>query len=325
MKSAQLHNSNQILLVGAGAMSQEYLRVLRALEVELTVVCRSKSSAKKFSEQTGYPAVSGGLKKFFQKDKNNIKTAIVAVGVENLASVSIELLQHGINKILIEKPAGIYLKEVTDLSELADHKKASLFVAYNRRFYTSTQKAKELIKLDGGATSFYFEFTEWSHLIAPLVKGESVKERWFLSNSSHVVDLAFFLGGKPKEIATYIRGKDNLSWHPSASVFSGSGVTVNDALFSYHADWTGPGSWSVEIVTNKNRLILKPLEQLQIQRIGSVNIKHVELSDAIDKSFKPGLYKQVEGFMNDNFTDCCTISDQQEMMKIYNKISNYKV
>ena len=31
----------------------------------------------------------------------------------------------------------------------------------------------------------------------------------------HVVDLAFFLGGKPEEISTFISG--SLDWHPSAS------------------------------------------------------------------------------------------------------------
>jgi len=325
LKSAQLHNFGQILLVGAGEMSREYLRVLHALEVDFTVVCRSKSSAKKFSEQTGHPAISGGLKNFFKDNKNNISAAIVAVGVENLANVSMQLLQNGINKILIEKPAGIFFKEITDLAKLANNHKASVFVAYNRRFFASSQKAKEIIKLDGGATSFNFEFTEWSHVIEPLVKGDSVKERWFLSNSSHVADLAFFLGGKPQEITSYTRGKDNLSWHPTASVFSGSGVTINNVLFSYYADWTGPGRWGVEIVTKKNRLILRPMEELQIQRIGSVNIEHLEISDAIDKSFKPGLFKQVEAFINDDFTDLCTIVDQHESMKIFHKIANYTI
>ena len=74
-----------------------------------------------------------------------VPTAIVAVGVENLASVSMQLLQYGINKILIEKPAGIFFKEITDLVKLANNNKASVFVAYNRRFYASSQKAKEII------------------------------------------------------------------------------------------------------------------------------------------------------------------------------------
>ena len=322
MKTAQLHSFSEVLLVGAGVMSREYFKVLQALEAKHTVVCRSKNSAEQFFNTTGHPVLSGGLKKYFQNNKKNVKTAIIAVSVENLASVSMELLQRGFKKILIEKPAGIYFDEIVEIAKLAENNEASVFVAYNRRFYGSSQKAREIIELDGGATSFNFEFTEWT-TEKPLVTDNAVQKRWFLSNSSHVVDLAFFLGGKPKEISSYTGGKDNLSWHPSASTFCGSGLTVNDALFSYHADWTGPGRWGLEIVTNQHRLILRPMEQLQMQTIGSVKTKFVEISDHLDKSFKPGLYKQVKAFLNDDFKDFCTIADQQDMLKYFYTISDY--
>jgi len=325
LKTAQSHNHRQVLLVGAGDMSKEYLKVIQTLGVDCTVVCRSKSSAQKFSNDTGHPALSGGLEDYFENKKINMNTAIVAVSVANLATVSMELLQHDFNKILIEKPAGLFLKEIDDIKKLANEKKASVFVAYNRRFYASSKKAKEIIESDGGATSMNFEFTEWSHVIEPLDQENIVKERWFISNSSHVVDLAFFLVGQPKEITSYTTGGDNLFWHPSASAFSGSGITLNNVIFSYHADWMGPGRWGIEIVTNKNRLILRPLEQLQIQKIGSVTTDYVNISDSIDKSFKPGLFKQVESFINEDFTDLCTISDQLDSMMIFQKISNYKI
>ena len=100
-------------------------------------------------------------------------------------------------------------------------------------------------------------------------------------------------------------------------------MAVNDALFSYHANWTGPGRWGLEIVTNQHRLILRPMERLQMQTIGSVKTEYIEISDRVDKNFKPGLYKQVEAFLNDDFTDFCTIADQQDMLKNFYKISHY--
>ena len=41
-------------------------------------------------------------------------------------------------------------------------------VGFNRRFYSSVLKAKDIIHEDGGVKSFFFEFTEWSHVIAGL-------------------------------------------------------------------------------------------------------------------------------------------------------------
>ena len=65
----------------------------------------------------------------------------------------------------------------------------------------------------------------------------------------HVVDLAFYLCGKPDEISCYTTG--GLNWHSAASVFAGAGITKKNVLFSYNANWGAPGRWGVEIMTKK--------------------------------------------------------------------------
>jgi hypothetical protein len=137
-----------------------------------------------------------------------------------------------------------------------------------------------------------------------------------------VADLAFYLAGKPKQIATYTSGGNQ--WHPSASVFSGAGVSEHGALFSYSANWESAGRWSVEVLTAKHRLIFRPMEKLQITKKGSVAIEFVEIEDTLDIQFKPGLYKQTELFLNDEVQDFCTIQEQSQMAAIYSQIANYK-
>ena len=110
-----------------------------------------------------------------------------------------------------------------------------------------------------------------------------------------------------------------------SSVFSGSGVAENDALFSYHANWAAPGRWKVEILTKRNRIILEPLEGLLVQKIGSVEKSMMEIDNQKDLSFKPGLFNQVKAFVNNDLENFCTISEQRESMKVYNKISNYDI
>ena len=222
-------------------------------------------------------------------DRNHINQSGIHVGT------TIKLITAGVKNILVEKPAGLNLEEVTNIANMAKENSTNVYVAYNRRFYASTLKAQEIIKEDGGVTSFNFEFTEWSHVIEKLDKSEKVKNAWFYANSTHVVDLAFFLGGKPKEMSCYATG--GLPWHPSASVFAGAGISETGALFSYQANWEAPGRWGVEILTKKHRLILRPLEKLQIQKIGSINVEYVDIDDRLDVEFKPGIYKQVETFL----------------------------
>jgi len=313
----------KILLVGAGQMSRDYLKVLKSMQLEIDVVCRSDRSAREFHKETGQHVFSGGLEKYLEDNGSFPQYAIVAANVTNHSSLSSLLIKHGVKNILIEKPASQSFSEILHLDKLVRKNKVSAFVAYNRRFYSSVLMAKEIIQQDGGISSFVFEFTEWSHIIGKLNKEKAEMERWFISNSSHVADLAFYLGGYPKELKSYSLGQGNLDWHPSASVFVGSGITNKNILFSYHADWESPGRWGLELLTKKNRLILKPMEKLQIQKLGSVEINYADLDDQIDKDFKPGLFRQVKAFIHGRNKDFCTVEDQKQLMKVYYQISNY--
>jgi hypothetical protein len=133
--------------------------------------------------------------------------------------------------------------------------------------------------------------------------------------------MAFFLGGKPREIVHYAAG--GLEWHPAASIFAGAGVSDSGALFSYQANWAAPGRWGVEVLTGKHRLIFKPLEKLQVQKLGSVAVEFLEIDDAIDTQYKPGLFRQVQEFLNPDPRHLCTIQEQAAIVDIYNKMAHY--
>ena len=312
--------SKNIWLVGAGEMAIDYHNVLNDLKVPFSVVGRGIESAISFTEKTGLRPVSGGLSSFLSKSPEPCSHAIVAVGVEKLAETTKALLKYGIKNILVEKPAGLNKEEIESVAKLTKEKNENVFVGYNRRFYASVLKTKEIIKADGSLISFNFEFTEWSHKIGKLKIAPGVKENWFLSNSTHVVDLAFYLGGMPAKISTYVSG--GLDWHPSASIFSGAGVSEKGALFSYQANWESAGRWSVEMLTKAHRLILCPMEKLQIQKRGSVKIDFDENIDySFDKKFKPGLYRQTECFINNKYDQLLGIKQHANMLKYYNIIS----
>lgn len=314
---------NNVWLIGAGGMAQDYIKVLDSIGIDFTVIGRSKESAKKCNEATGCEVKIGGVNEFLTTNPNICTHAIVAVGVEKLYEATRELLNYGVKNILVEKPGALYNNEFEELVALAKEKNANVLIAYNRRFYASVLKAQEIIKQDGGVTSFNFEFTEWSHVIEPLVKADGVKEKWFLCNSTHVVDLAFFLGGTPKEICSFTAG--NLDWHSSASNFSGAGITENGALFNYHANWESAGRWSVEILTKEHRLIFRPMEKLQVQKRGTIAQEFDEtIAYSFDDEFKPGLYVQTKNFIENNFKNFCSIEEQKDILNIYNKIANYK-
>lgn len=313
---------NNTWLIGAGGMAQDYIKVLKDLETDITVIGRSETSAIKFQKETGVTVISGGVDKYIARNPEVPTHAIVSVGVEKLFETTKSLLSYGIRNILVEKPGFLYNKEANELETIIEENNANVIIAYNRRFYASVIKANKIIKNDGGVTSFNFEFTEWAHVIEKIEKAPGVKEKWFLANSTHVVDLAFHLGGKPKEFSAYTSG--SLEWHTSSSNFSGSGISDKAALFNYQANWESAGRWSVEILTKNNRLIFKPMEKLLIQKKGTIpQIEDESIDYILDEKYKPGLYLQTKNFLENDFNGMCKFKEQKEFYPIYNKIAGY--
>ena len=310
-----------VWVIGVGPMAIDYFRVINSLDYKSKFVGRGDLSSKIFFEQTKVNPHKGGLDLFLEKFPEKCSHAIVAVGVENLTDCTIKLINYGIKHILVEKPAGLTLNQITKIRAVSNKKKASVYIAYNRRFYKSVNKAKKLIADDGGLSSFHFEFTEFGHKIKKLSKLNKIKEHLLLCNSSHVIDLAFFLGGKPDSFNSF--QSDSLSWHPSAAVFTGCGITTSAALFSYHANWKSPGRWGIELNTKNLRLKLQPLEQLFLQNKNSFDWKAIKLNDSKDKDFKPGLYRMVSDFLDYRFEYFPNISDQCQLIDICYKIANY--
>ena len=311
-----------VWLVGAGEMSVEYSKVLTALSAKTTVIGRGGASADSFQVLTGVPIRRGGIRNFLDSQPKLPDAAIVSVGVEQLADATICLLEYGIRDLLVEKPAGLTLEEIRAVGEVAGRTDARVSVAYNRRFLASVMKAREILAEDGGVKSFAFEFTEWPHKIASLQKASGVKEHWFLANSSHVADLAFYLGGEPNEITCLTAGALEV-----ASVgrdIRWLWVAEGGALFSYQANWGAPGRWGVEVMTKSHRLILRPLEELRVVQTGAVAEEHVEISGEWDREFKPGLYAQVQSFLEGDRVGLLPMHEQVRRGSLYGRMAAFE-
>ena len=303
-----------IWIIGAGTIAQEYAKVLTALGYQFQMIGRGEEKARQVEETLGYNVIRGGLDIFIESEPELPEAAIVATNLGSLAPNTTALLNYGVKRILCEKPGFLYPEECEKVAALAKEKAAEVYLAYNRRFFSSVLKAKEIIAEDGGLTSFNFEFTEWGHVIAKYNKPQDELKNWFYANSTHVVDLAFFLGGSPVEMISYT--KDEADWHKPIN-FAGAGRTDKDALFTYQANWDAPCRWAVELLTSQHRIYLKPMEQLQLQDKGSVKVYPVEIDNLLDKEFKPGFYLETKAFIDNDYTWLCSIEEQAKHINTY--------
>lgn len=314
-------SARDIWLVGTGPMAVEYHKVLSGMGLPETVIGRGQVSASVFKERTGVAPWSGGLEAFLATGPGVPDAAIVAVGVDGLCAAADLLVDYGVKTLLVEKPGALELGDLEALARKARSKGSRIAIGYNRRYYSSVRTAEELIAAEGGLRSMTFEFTEWSHQIEKLPTNERIKNHWLLANSTHVIDLAFHLAGQPAEWSYFHQG--NLDWHPAAAAFAGAGRTDRDVLFSYCANWSGPGRWGLEVVTDLSRYIFRPLEKLQVMRKGSVAIEPLNIEDSMDTAYKAGLYKQVEDFLAGKPGRLCLIDEQLRNWVVYRSIAGY--
>ncbi|WP_315855671.1 Gfo/Idh/MocA family oxidoreductase [Synechococcus lacustris] len=311
-------------LIGAGPMAQDYANVLQAMSVPFRVIGRSSSSAVAFQQATGISVKAGGLETALTAMPAPDQ-AVVAVGVEQLATAAQQLISAGCRRILLEKPGALTLSELQGLYNTSEAKGAQVWIAYNRRFYASVRKLRDLVLTDGGITSAVFEFTEWSHLLRDLQTAPGVKEHWLLANSTHVIDLAFDFIGLPAAGQWHAWYSGSLKWHPASARFHGSGFSDRGIPFAYHADWEAPGRWGVELLTRHNRYLLSPMESLQVIPLASVQAQPIELDDDLDQKFKPGLFRQCEAFLSKQTDQLCSINKQLEAFLIYYSIAGYSL
>jgi len=316
--------SNKILLVGVGDMSQKYAAVLNHLNADFTPVGRGEVSAKLFSDSTGTTAVLGGLEQFIFSFKGTVAShAIVCLPVDKLHKETLRLIKFGVKNILVEKPAGLSYAQINDIANHASQFGCNIFIAYNRRFFSSVIELQKRIEQEGGLLSFSFDFTEWSDSINATSHNREVKENWVLANSTHVIDLAFFLGGKPTEYSSHTSG--GLHWHSRSSIFCGSGITEKGVIFNYHSNWGSPGRWGLEFCTSQSRYTLKPMEKLQRVCHNSVKIENLEMSSAkFDNDFKPGLLLQTKAFLEcHSSSNLCSLESHRRIFPVYEKIAGY--
>jgi predicted dehydrogenase len=307
-------------LIGAGLIAVEHARVMAALGVDFTVIGRRERSAQEFTERTGIAVETGGLAKALENGTFP-QAAVLALPVADLADAALSLIKAGVQRLLIEKPGSLSIESLMGIRDSAVESGCLVSIAYNRRFYESTRELSQMIKVDGGVTSVFFEFNEPKRLTESDYYPEEVRRKWFLANSTHVVDLVFHLCGNPTDWRSWSSG--SLTGHPTSSRFAGAGTLESGALFSYLSDWEAPGRWGIEIMTVNHRLILRPMEKLHIMNHDSFDVEEVNIDDALDIDFKPGFFRQMEAFLDHKQPGLCSIEEHMENTETYSKIANY--
>ncbi len=254
------YNDKSVLLVGAGWMAKQYANALSQMKVkDVTVISRTQQKVSQLCDEFGFQPNLKEPKEALNKMERKDLT-IIATQIESLLPMTKLAIESGQDNVLIEKPGSLYSNELLSLDNSSNGKR--IRIAYNRLVYPNLHKLKQLVNEEGGITSCNFNFTERIHSIDFDKESKETFSRWGIANSLHIISMVLDLIGIPKQSLFYQTGK--LDWHPTGSIFVGSGLSEKKIPFSYHADWGSSGRWGIEVMTSQNAYRLISLEELYI-------------------------------------------------------------
>ncbi len=312
----------KVFIIGPGSMGREYYKCFKDLNSEIHILGRSKKSFSKFKNVSDISTYTD-IKEFNSKqDAKSFDLCVICVSVEALSENAISAMNMGFKKVLVEKPGSLNKNDLMNLHSISKKKQCKIFIAYNRRYYSSVTKAMELIKKDGGALSCFFDFTEWEKTVLESGINDAVIKNWFFANSTHVIDTVFFLIGRPEKIRFF--GRRELEWHEGNSLYVGAGISERNVPFSFHSNWNSSGRWNIEIMTKEIKIILCPTEDLKIVRKNSIKIEEFK-REKVDIDFKPGLYNQVKDILLDVPKYSCSLDEHIKNWQIYEELFTKRI
>lgn len=307
----------KVAFVGAGSMAREHLRAFRAIPgVELAgIFSRTLSRAEGLAAEFGLPLVAQSVDELYQESR----AGLVVVSVPELSANEVAKACFGHDwVVMLEKPAGYNIADASDISESAANRGRRAFVALNRRFYAATRDAAARLSADPGPR--FVRIQDQQDQAAALAAGqpESVVRNWMYANSIHVIDyMRVFCRGRIVDVSPVVRWNANAPGLVVARISFDSGDVA-----LYEGIWNGPGPWAVTVSTPSQRLEMRPLEVLGVQRRGERRLE-VQPASPLDTDFKAGFRLQAEmavAAAMGKASELPTLEDGLESMRLVRQI-----
>jgi predicted dehydrogenase len=277
-----------VAVIGAGYMAREHIRAFQDVTgVKIAgITSRTKARAEALAAEFSIPLVCDSIDELYTKTS----AELVIVTVPELAANAVSRTCFDYPwTILMEKPAGYNLADAEDIEAAARAKKARVFVALNRRFYSSTQTVLQDLETSVSPRFIHVQDQEDQKRALQAGQPSIVVDNWMYANSVHVIDYFTLFGRGPiSSVVPIVKWDPDHPWIVIAKVQFKSGD-----IGLYEGIWEGPSPWSVSINVSEKRWEMRPLENATFQLAGQRKSEIVE-THPWDKQFKPGLRLQAE-------------------------------
>ena len=287
--------------IGCGKMAEFHADVVRHLghEILLVVARENSTHIDGFAQKYNIPLKFRGMSSFLKsKDKEKLDAIIICVSWDTNETILKDVLNLGV-PILVEKPAVLSLKALRDIRK---NKKAlkNICVAYNRRHYEFIPHLQTMIKNQKILCADVLFPDPYS--LALKLYGPKIKNHILHYSSSHAIDLMYYLLGDVKI---------------NSVCAVNAGGTRSFVVDLYSKTYKCPVQFKILMDSAQNSYlkiffenevaVLCPFEKMfvydriekQINKDGlNVYLPGIKEEFAVDNRFKPGLFNQMNHFIN---------------------------
>ena len=308
--------TKRFLIFGTGRIASEYANCLSSVDLPFAFCGRRRGAVDDIAQRFntyGYVGLDE-----IPENGQRYSHAIICISIDDSFVLLEQIIRlTKIPNILAEKPAALSHRELLSLQKLEEEKGKYIRIGYNRRFYSSVQKARQIAKHEG-LTSMKIIFNEATDRIPFDKFSKNVLQHWIHANSSHVLDAGFYIAGSPHNIDHLNEdkvGQDSLIGRTFEALAIGEDCEIN-----LEADWSKPGSWLIQFETGSARYVLSPIEKLyEVMANGETKLINEVSSDGL----KPGFLEQLMSFTNQSKSaELLTIEEQAHHLKLYQQLNN---
>ncbi len=292
----------KLALIGCGNIAHFHIKAFKKLGINFSHCASSLNSKKVFDF-----AKKHSIKNIWNNPLELAKAShlwdglILSSKTEAIPEI-LEILIKQKKPILVEKPVDIGTKYLKKFKNSCSH---LIQVAYNRRFYSTVEKLKNHIESSKSKLLIKATIPEKVNKS----KNKFIKFRHIFENSSHIIDLLFFLFKKMKIVSIQ---KVALNSYDSGRVIMFTTQKKHTGVLMINSN--SPDNFSIEVDDGKIKVVLRPIENIKIfqglkrkeptpsyplrrYRPQLIKSKNVFNSDKLNKKIKPGFYGQSISFI----------------------------
>lgn len=274
-------------LIGVGSIAQAaHIPSLKSLGVPIVAVADAvEERAKQIAEQHEIPHAYGDYRQLLKRD--DVDAVVISTPTSTHYPIVTAALKAG-KHVLCEKPPAMNEREAEKMAELADQQKLVLMYALQMRYRNDTRALKKLVEQEELGEIYYGRALYIRRRGAPggwFAKKELSGGGPLLDIGVHVIDLTWWLMGKPKPVSaagfTFHKiGAKGLrldrGWQPAdvrekheqeviydVEDYAGGFIRFeNGAVLIFEVSWqiNAKEQWGVTISGTKGGASLPPLE-----------------------------------------------------------------